>query len=196
MFKTKVKRLAMASALAASCAVGLLAASPSPAWAGTTASSIYLALPYPPLIEVPGWSTASGTGLDLWERNSKYGTWDRPGANQQWSLPTNGHGGIDGAVGFVKNVYSGLCIETDGHAGNAVYQAPCNGSAHQQWRFDQFRLWDWGNGNWAYYFHITNPYSGLELNANQDAYANGTAVIVWWPQAGDVVDNEAWEIEQ
>jgi len=116
------------------------------------------------------------------------------GANQKWSLPTNGNGGIDGVTGYVQNQYSGMCIETDGVAGNAVYQAPCNGSARQQWHFSDFQVWNWSDLEYVTYYHITNPNSGLELNANQDRFDNGTAVIVWPSQGQNDVDNEAWQI--
>ena len=140
------------------------------------------------------WSTASGTGLDLWQENSQVWSTGVAGANQKWSLPTNGHGGIAGATGYVQNQYSGMCIETDGVAGNAVYQAPCNGSARQQWHFSDFQVWNWSDLEYVTYYHITNPNSGLELNANQDRFDNGTAVIVWPSQGQNDVDNEAWQI--
>lgn len=192
--KAKFKRALLASTLVTAGTLGMLMTTPSTAWAGTSGSEIYASSPYPPLIEVPGWSTASGTGLDLWQENSQVVDTGVAGANQKWSMPTNGNGGFDGATGYVQNQYSGMCIETDYVPGHAVYQAPCNGSARQQWHFSNFQVWSWADLNWVNYYHITNPASGLELNANQDRFNNGTAVIVWPSQGQNVVDNEAWQL--
>lgn len=192
MFKLKRVAVVLATVLAA--AAGAVAVTPSAALAGTSGTRIARAGMSTVFMEVSGWSTSAGALLDEWGPNSGSSSrWDT-GANQEWSLPTNGHGGIDTADGYIENEYSHMCITTDGIKGHAIYQAPCNGGVYQEWNFQGFYFFDWLNFDLVYYFHIVNPLSGLALNASGGSFANGTTII-GWPLSGQNTDNnESWGI--
>jgi Ricin-type beta-trefoil lectin domain len=71
-------------------------------------------------IDVSGASTAPGAGVIQW--------YDNGGSNQRWSVP----GG--GSIGPIANQNSGMCLTTDGTAGDELFQWYCTpGNVDQQW---------------------------------------------------------------
>jgi ricin-type beta-trefoil lectin protein/cellulase (glycosyl hydrolase family 5) len=96
-------------------------------------------------VDVPGWSTTSGTQLDLWDCNN--------GGNQQWNYTAT----------HLLTVYSNKCMQAGtGSAvasGTAVVIEDCTGLAPQQWTVN-------ANGT------ITN---GGGTNLCLDSVSGGTA---------------------
>jgi len=71
-------------------------------------------------VDVPGWSTTSGTQLDLWDCNN--------GGNQQWNYTTT----------HLLTVYSNKCMQAGTGtgtvaSGTAVVIEDCTGLPAQQW---------------------------------------------------------------
>lgn len=103
-------------------------------------------------VDVPGWSTTSGTQLDLWDCNN--------GGNQQWNYTAT----------HLLTVYSNKCMQAGtGSAvssGTAVVIEDCTGLAPQQWTVN-------ANGT------ITNGGgANLCLDSVGGATADGTALDV------------------
>lgn len=179
-----LKKIALTMMVAAVAAVAAVSVSGSPAWAGLDHRLLQSKMDYRLVIEVRGRSDYPGMTLDAAYVDTYLGS-GSPGPSQQWSIPTSG-------TGYIQNMFSHLCIETNGLAGDALYQWTCNGSAHQQWRFDQFSVWDWSIWNYVTYDRIVNPVSGLALNIRGGSSTPGTAIIGWPVVANS--DNEVWYI--
>jgi alpha-galactosidase len=106
-------------------------------------------------------SAASGRCLDLPQSNTTNGTqlviWDcNGGANQRWTVS-----------GQTLQVL-GKCLDAPLNATPGVKAQiwDCNGGTNQQWVFN-------GNGT------VSGVQSGLCLDVNNNATANGTTVILW-----------------
>lgn len=189
----KVKRMAAALAFVVVASATVVGLSGGPALAGTTrtqlagaVSALYL--------EVPRWSTVEGTTLDQWQSNSDTSSHSYTGKNQQWSLPGNNDDGVNGRTGFIRNEYSGMCITTNGSIGYPVFQSPCDGLPHQDWKIDSFHYWDWSILNFRYYFHIVNPQSNLALNVRGGSTDNGADIIGWPLNGKNERDNQSWQV--
>lgn len=158
-----LKKFALTLAVTAMAVVGLAAAGASPATASTDGvrvrlvplSNVYL------FIEVSGASTQSGAAIIQWSYTG--------GSNQVWTLRPSGTEYV------LVNVGSGLCIATDGVAGDWLFQAPCNGSPKQQWAAD-------GPGG-AYAFR--NPASGLYMDVEGGSGWQGTHLVGWYWNGGN-----------
>jgi hypothetical protein len=72
------------------------------------------------LLDVNGASTAPGAGVIDWYANG--------GANQVWTFIPFGNSTYE-----IQNAGSGLCLTTDGVAGDGVYQLQCVGGDQQKW---------------------------------------------------------------
>ncbi|MEX0171256.1 RICIN domain-containing protein [Streptomyces sp. LMG1-1-1.1] len=73
-------------------------------------------------LEVGGWSTANGAGVNQWDCH--------PGANQEWTGTPYGSGYL------IYNRHSGKCLEVKGWSrdnGAAIGQWDCHGGVNQQW---------------------------------------------------------------
>jgi len=70
-------------------------------------------------VAVAGGSTSPGAPIIQW--------WATGGAEQEWQLPANN------TTGEIINQNSGMCITTDGVAGDQLFQEPCQGSVTQLW---------------------------------------------------------------
>jgi hypothetical protein len=113
------------------------------------------------LLDVSGGSTAPGAPVIDWFANG--------GANQEWTFsPIGGSNTYE-----IINVNSGLCLTTDGVAGDQVYQLSCSGSQIQQWRTSLTP----GSAGVAY--TIRNVYSGLYLDVNGDSPWPGASIDTW-----------------
>jgi alpha-galactosidase len=106
-------------------------------------------------------SAASGRCMDVPQSNTTNGTqpviWDcNGGANQTWT--------VNGAALQVL----GKCLDSPLNAprGTKAQIWDCNSGTNQQWNFN-------ANGT------ISNRQSGLCLDVNNNATANGTTVILW-----------------
>ena len=113
-------------------------------------------------VDVPGFSTASGTQLDLWDCNS--------GGNQSWNWTTTKE----------LTVYGDKCMQVGGTgttAGDPVVIADCTGAAAQQWNLNADQS----------VTSVANP--ALCLDAAGAGTGNGTAVDVWTCNGAA---NQAW----
>jgi hypothetical protein len=123
---------------------------------GTDASANFLVL------DVAGASTSQGAGVIQW-----YGT---GGANQRWNFVQTGD-----ATQEIVNQNSGMCLTTDGVAGDQLYQMRCLNSPLQQWRGTLPRSWSgFLNGS-----TLVNPYSGLGVDVAGGSGKAGTSIIGW-----------------
>ena len=116
-------------------------------------------------VDDSGSGTADGNPVIL------YGCTGNP--NQQWTLS---------ADGTVRTL--GECLDVPGAAtaaGTDVDLSGCDGSAGQQWSYA-------ANGN------LTNPGSGLCLDATGGGDANGTRLEIW--PCGDNQTNQTWSLPQ
>jgi hypothetical protein len=180
-----LKKIALTMTAAVVAAAAAVSVNGSAAWAGLDNRVLQSKMDYRLVIEVRGWSDQPGMTLDAAWENTTYLSSVSAGTDQQWSIPTRG-------TGYIKNTSSHLCIETDGLTGDAVYQWTCDGSAYQQWRFDEFSVWDWDIWNYVTYDRIVNPISGLALNIRGGDSTPGTGIIGWPVDTNN--DNEAWYI--
>jgi len=115
-------------------------------------------------VEVAGASGAAGANVDQWVLNG--------GANQVWYMqPYNSH------YRFV-NKQSGLCLATDGFAGDTVYQWYCNTSTAEQWDTNLVA------GNTVGY-SIRNVYSNLFLDVSGDSRSAGANLDTWYWNGGN-----------
>src|SRR3954451_19433385 len=102
-------------------------------------------------VDVPGFSTADGTALDLWDCNG--------GGNQSWNL----------TAGKQLTVYGNKCLTIGGDgasAGSPAIITACTGAANQAWELG-------ADGSVA---SVAHP--GLCLDAAGAGTGNGTAVDV------------------
>lgn len=124
-------------------------------------------------LDVVGASTAPFAQIDVWFANS--------GDNQQWSYPSS-----NGAVGQIASKSSGMCITTDGGAGDTLFQYPCQNAANQQWTAEIWTAW-WNPGGTMVTF--LNQWSGLVMEVYGDSRWAGAAVDAWYPNGGL---NQSW----
>lgn len=108
-------------------------------------------------VAVSGGSTSAGVPIIQW--------WADSGAEQEWQLPAAY------TSGEIINQNSGMCITTDGVAGDQLYQEPCNGSASEQW---------YAAYNFAGPTVFQNPATGLVMDVSgYDMWAGG-AIDAWY----------------
>jgi hypothetical protein len=149
------------AAVAAATTAGLLGASTAPASASSGFSVRFAPLSNPFLnVEVRGASTNPGATVDQWSFNG--------GANQVWTFQPSG------SHYQVVNRQSGLCLTSDGVAGDTLYQDYCRSGATLQ-------LWDTNlvPGNLTSYT-IQNAGSGLYMDVRGGAGWQGADIITWY----------------
>jgi hypothetical protein len=113
-------------------------------------------------VDVPGFSTTSGTQLDLWDCNG--------GGNQSWNWAANKE----------VQIYGTKCMTVGGTgstAGDPVIISDCTGSASQQWDLNADQT----------ITSVANP--ALCLDAAGGGTGNGTAIDVWYCNGAT---NQAW----
>jgi hypothetical protein len=111
-------------------------------------------------IDVPGATTASGTGLVQWACHSN--------ANQQWAADDLGNGYVR-----LKAAHSGMCADLANQStsnGAAVVQAACGAGNSQQWVKEST---DSG------YFRLKSRHSGLCIDVNGASNTDGATLIQW-----------------
>jgi hypothetical protein len=159
-----LRKIAFTVAATALAVVGLATVSPGAAQAAS-GPTVRLAPASNPFLflDVAGSSTAPGAAIIQWYYNG--------GSNQVWRLSPSG------TNLQIVNRWSGQCITTDGIAGDLLFQAPCNGSASQQWASSI------SAGNLIGYT-IMNPASGLYMEIYGASGAQGAAVDAWYYNGG------------
>lgn len=150
-----------------------LAAAPAHADTGSYGGLTVLSSGYS--LDVYGGSTSDDGTFDTW-----YGTGN---SNQQFLYPSN-----NGQVAEIEAQNSGLCITTDGTAGDAVFQLPCDNDVLQEWEAETSTAW-WLPGSLLVTFQ--NPATGLVLDVLNDSYSAGAEVDAWYPNGGY---NQDWVI--
>jgi hypothetical protein len=165
----RVRRGAVAAAVAAVATVGVLGATVAPASASTGFTVRLAPVSNPFLnVEVRGASFYPGATVDQWSINA--------GSNQMWTFrPSTNPGGHYQIV----NKLSGLCLTSDGAAGDTLYQDYC-------WDGSTLQLWDSNitPGNLIGYL-IRNYGSGLYMDVRGASGAQGADIITWYYNNGD-----------
>ncbi|MGY0235674.1 RICIN domain-containing protein [Longispora urticae] len=121
-------------------------------------------------LEVGGWSTANGAGVNQWDCHG--------GNNQKWVQRIRGYGYE------IVNVNSGKCLEVGGWDtanGAGVNQWDCHGGNNQLWQ----EQYDATARRWIY----LNIHSGKSLEVGGWSTANGARVNQWDYLRGR---NQAW----
>jgi len=162
--------------LAASLVVIGLSVAPTPASAMTVDTGTWYVLVNKhsgKALDLPGYSTANGTGLGQWSSNG--------GTNQQWQF-------VDSGGGYYRlgNRHSGKVVDVPGYStvnGTQVVQWSSNGGTNQQ-----FRLEDGDSG----FVQLVNRNSGKCLSVSDWSTANGAAVIQW--DCGGSSANQQWRL--
>jgi hypothetical protein len=118
------------------------------------------------LLDMSGASTSPGGGLIQWYANG--------GANQEWSfLPYAGTNNY-----MIQNVNSGLCLTTDGVAGDQLVQFQCAGGANQIWHTPL-------NPSLVGAATIMNPWSGLYMDVYGASPWAGAGIDAYYYNGGD-----------
>lgn len=103
--------------------------------------------------------------------------WPLAGDNQVWTFRL-----VAGPDYLLVNKHSNKCLETDGMAGDQLFQAPCDGRvAWQLWDHDHAQD---GSGTDV----IWNPVSNLYLDVSGGSASRGAAIDAW-PFNGYDYDN-------
>jgi len=126
-------------------------------------------------LDVSGASTSLFAPIDVW--------YDNGNANQQFTYPEN-----SGQVAEIRNQNSGMCVSTDGTAGDTLFQLPCENAADQEWLAEPWTAW-WNPGKTMVTF--LNPWSGLVMDVYGDSYSPGASVDAWYPDGGL---NQSWTL--
>jgi hypothetical protein len=113
------------------------------------------------LLDVNGASYAPGASVIDWYANG--------GQNQAWTFIPDGVGGVY----EIQNVNSGLCLTTDGVAGDGVYQLQCTGSLPQRW---STALTPSNPGS----FSIQSSWTHLYLDVNGNSGWAGATIDTWY----------------
>ncbi|MFE0650363.1 RICIN domain-containing protein [Streptomyces sp. NPDC059534] len=120
-------------------------------------------------LEVGGWSTANGAGVDQWACHD--------GNNQKWLGVPHGEGRL------IYNAHSGKCLEVKGWStanGAQIVQWDCHGGANQQWKTDVL-----GEG----VLRLINVNSGKCLEIGGWRTDDGAPATQWDCHGGD---NQVW----
>ncbi|MHA6757426.1 ricin-type beta-trefoil lectin domain protein [Streptacidiphilus sp. PAMC 29251] len=116
-------------------------------------------------LDVTNQDVHPGTSTDIWDCNS--------GANQQWSLSSDGS---------IESVQSGLCLDVSNQSttpGAAVDMWTCNGGANQKWKANS-------DGT------VVGAQSGLCLDVAGQATGNGGGIDVWTCNGAS---NQTWSLK-
>ena len=160
---SKAARFLGAAAVVSTSCAGVLAASQGAAFA-QSASDETLVSNFSWLnVAVREGSTSPGTDLIQW--------WADGGGEQQWDAL---HYSNNPSVIYFQNINSGLCIATDGVAGDPLEQEPCSSSnVYEQW----VSAYVW----WAFGYTLYNPASGLDMDVQGASYWGGAEIDGWYP---------------
>jgi len=111
-------------------------------------------------LDVAGASTSVGAPVIQWYFNG--------GSNQRWNFVQLPDGNE-----HIVNQNSGMCLTTDGIAGDQVTQWTCNGSSQEEWHGSL-------PGGISSFSTLKNPASGLYLDVSGDSPWAGGHIIVWY----------------
>ncbi|WP_238007212.1 RICIN domain-containing protein [Dactylosporangium sp. AC04546] len=119
-------------------------------------------------VDVPGWSTASGTRLDQWtcvdQNNQKF----------RFRLVAMLPAPLSIPIYQIYNVHSGMCITAGGKDnGSAVKQAPCGPGNTWTQTWMTYRASD------DYYVYINYGYSKKCMDVPGYSTSNGTRLDLW-----------------
>ena len=114
-------------------------------------------------VAVSGGATSGGAPIIQWP---SYG-----GNEQLWEFGTETYDGVyDGTL--IMNVNSGLCLNTDGVAGDQLDQEICyDGNPNELYNV---------NGSLGSYDSISNVGSGLYLDVSGYSWNEGAAIDLWY----------------
>jgi hypothetical protein len=161
-FSKAARFLGAAAVVATSCA-GVLAASPGAAVAQSPSDETIISNFSWLNVAVREGSTSPGTDLIQWTADG--------GGEQQWD---NFHYDSNPSRDYYANINSGLCIATDGVAGDPLEQEPCSSSnVYEQW----VSAYVW----WAFGYTLYNPASGLDMDVQGASYGAGAEIDGWYP---------------
>jgi Ricin-type beta-trefoil lectin domain-like len=111
-------------------------------------------------LDVSGASTAPGGRVTQWYSNG--------GANQNWSVPDIGLSGV------IQNQNSGMCLTTDGVAGDRLYQKLC---LQRMFPYQQRHVSSPSSNIVTLY----NPAFGLAVDVYNDSDSAGAHIDGWYP---------------
>lgn len=113
-------------------------------------------------------STAPGAPVIQW--------YNTGGAEQKWYFDAvyDSSSGFEGYL--IRNENSGLCLSTDGWAGDTMTQEPCNPELTPEW----FDIDSWGTDNQFY-----NRQTGLYMDVSGYSYSAGANMDLWYSNGGD-----------
>jgi hypothetical protein len=74
-----------------------------------------------------------------------------------------------------------MCITTDGHQGDTLFQSPCRNRAGQEWKA---KIWTDSLYPGRSMVTFLNPWSGLVMDIYQNGTSPGTPVDGWLPNGG------------
>jgi hypothetical protein len=152
-------RVALAGlALGGGLAAGALALTASPADAQSYVTLTAYSSGFD--LDVSGASTAPGGVVIQWPADG--------GANQNWSVPAVW------TTGRIRNQNSGMCLTTDGVAGDQLYQKPCipRLAEYQRWHV---YLAAFASNTVTFY----NPTFGLAVDVYGDSTMAGAPIDAW-----------------
>lgn len=112
------------------------------------------------VLDVSGAATWPGAPVIQW--------WGNFGSNQRWNLAQLPDGNE-----HIVNQNSGMCLTTDGVAGDQVYQEPCGEYVTEEWQGTLNRVFSRGNT-------LKNPWSGLYLDVSGNSGWPGAPIITWY----------------
>ncbi len=117
-------------------------------------------------------SVADGSG-DLYHRVIQW--YNNGGAEQKWYFDEvyDSNSGFEGYL--LRNQNSGLCLSTDGYAGDTLFQDWCNAGNTREW----FTVGTSGADN-----QIFNRSTGLYLDVSGYSYAAGANIDLWYSNGG------------
>jgi hypothetical protein len=140
---------------------------------GATAANAEQLTGYTTVVSASSWlnvavsegSTAIGAPIIQWYADS--------GAEQEWSVPAFE------SSGQIINENSGMCVTTDGVAGDQLFQEPCS-PAGEGWYNNQ--QW-YNNSNYLGPSVFENPESGLVMDVYGYSFSPGGAIDAWYPNS-------------
>jgi Ricin-type beta-trefoil lectin domain-like len=165
-------RLSLRLAMLAGAALLGSGALAAPALANTFESNVTPLNTFYLQLDVSGASTQPGAPVIDWYSNG--------GANQKWFFSQV----IASGEYEIANQNSGLCLTTDGVAGDQLYQEPCNESAGQIWITNLSP----SNNN---YTSIQSALSGLYLDVYGNTSWPGASIDTWYWNGGS---NQKWSL--
>ncbi|HUA46748.1 MAG TPA: RICIN domain-containing protein [Solirubrobacteraceae bacterium] len=123
-------------------------------------------------LDVSGASTQPGAPVIDWYSNG--------GANQKWFFSQV----VAPGMYEIANQNSGMCLTTDGNAGDQLYQEPCNESTGQIW------ITNLSPSNSGYQ-SIQSAESGLYLDVYGNTSWPGASIDTWYWNGGS---NQKWAL--